>query len=496
MSGYAFPAEGIAMAMVVSITLGSCSSLSTATCIVDTTTIPRYIPDTHGLMSTISAQDAARLAILNSSELRAKNSSLEIREGAWKLGLRSFLPGIEIRAGSDERLAMFGTDTVTKTLSATVKQPVWDGGRLALSRNLEMAEIDLAKSELDREARNLGETAVAAYRTVVAGHAHLEMKKASMEYAIRQREVLAAELSLGLSMAMDLLETDLSLADLETGILESELEISIAEAELAEVIGVMILPTLSERLESDSAIINIETERVVLLAEARSPELQVARYKVARKRGEAKAAALAWLPSIGIQVIGQVGGSSFPLTRASWSCGITMEFSGPYLNADLGTSTGGELPSDSTAHASMSLEPLPDLVGALGWRSALLALKLEEERYKSSIAMVARNARIAVLGYTNAVEKREINLKKRQLARSRLELSSVKVDLGKAVRSELIGFELEFLSSEIELLESLAALVAAEREIEKLLDIAPGELAEFLSIEGDNRTFPGSEPIQ
>ena len=116
----------------------------------------------------ITVSEAAEMAVGNSPDLRAEREGMHIREGAWKLGLRSYFPSIEMGASSDERLSLFGSDSFTKTVSIGITQPVWDGGRLAASRALESAEIFLARAELERKSRDVGEAAVSAYRSVIA----------------------------------------------------------------------------------------------------------------------------------------------------------------------------------------------------------------------------------------------------------------------------------------------------------------------------------------
>ncbi len=439
----------------------------------------------------MTVAEAAELAVGNSADLRAERESIELRYDAWKLGFRSYLPSIELAAGSDERLSIFGSDSFTKTLSLAISQPVWDGGRRATVRALESAEIVLSRAEFDRKVRDVGEAAVAAYRSVIAARAKLDIKRSSLASAGYERAILATEVRLGLGKASDLLEADLRLSGMEIEIVEAELSVSVAEAELAEAMGVYDLPGLSERLDPERAAIRIGQAQFAAAAVERSSELETARYGLAKKRAEARVSAFAWLPTIGLKASGQVSGTEFPLTRAIWSLGLTMDFAHPYISGSAGASGGGEPPYESNASSKFSVTPIPDPAGVVSFRNAKLALKLEEEKYVLSVAKVRRTASSAVIGYFNSLRKKDIGASSLALAEARLELVKLQVGMGQATRSDAVEAELDRSGKETELVDAVTAVVAAERVLEKLLDLSPDTLGLFLDHFRDGAARPG-----
>lgn len=428
----------------------------------------------------LCAREAADLAILNSGELRGEYASLALRDGAWRLGMRAYLPRIRVGAGSDERLSMHDTDTFAKSLSVSLEQTLWNGGRLGASRAVERADIALARSELDRAAGETGEAAVAAYRSVVAARVRLRIKKDSMESAAAERAVLAVEVSLGLALGSDLITVDLALAGMEIEIAESELAVAVAESELAEALGAGSLPELSERLVRDRPELVMSVDRVADMAAERSPDVGLARHALYKARAQSRVAAFAWLPSIGLSANGYARGDSFPLTNASWTVGLTVDFSSPLLSGGLGATAGKELPFDTTATTSLSLEPLPDPAGAMAARTAALALDIAEERYLTAVSGARRSARVAVAEYGNAAKKRDICVRALALSEAKLTLASLRNGLGQSLRSETLEAEMERATREVDLVDAAAAMISAEREIEKLLGLPPGTLEEFL----------------
>ncbi|MBU1078881.1 MAG: TolC family protein, partial [Spirochaetes bacterium] len=252
-----------------------------------------------------------------------------------------------------------------------------------------------------------------------------------------------------------------------------------ARDELAEALG-GYAPELTESLRLNAEAIGLDADRLRAASVERSPELSAARYGVLKKRAEAKAAAFAWLPSVGIKAGAQLSGEAFPLNRATWSVGLSAEFSSPFLSGALGASVGAEPPLDTTARSSARIQPLGDPARALGLKGSLAALRLEEERYASLVAKVERSADAAVLGYRSALRKRDIGAQALSIAESRSSLVALKVELGQATRFEAVEAELHRAGEEIGLVEAAHALLAAERRLERLLDLPPDCLAAFM----------------
>ena len=428
----------------------------------------------------LSVQEASAMAINNNIELKAEAESLELREGAWKLGVRSYLPAIELGTSNDERLSLYAPDTFNKSVSLSLSQPLWDGGRLATARTLERAEISLLQLEHDRKRRAAGEEAISAYRSVVAAQARLQIKRRSLESAGGERAVLAAEIDLGLAKAMDMILVDLRISGMEIALYTAELELAQTEEVLAEVLGIAVLPPLLDGISLSMCPVKLESECIGYMAVERSPLLEQARQKIISRSAEVRAACYSWFPTIGFKADAHVSGSHFPLSRLSWSLGINLDFSSPFISGGIGSNRGSQPPFDTTARSTVMIRPCSDIGKTLDSKAARLALKLEEERYRSLCLDIRRKAEAAVSGYVNASLKRDIAIRALNVSQSMSELVAAQIRLGQALRSDAIHAELERSEKEIDLIDAMSSLVAAERKIEMLLDIPPGSLSLFI----------------
>lgn len=446
----------------------------------------RRIPATRsfGPARALSASDAAALAIANSPELEAEAARLDLRSAAWHLGIRAWLPRLTVSYGDDERVSLYGADSHTMTLSARIDQPLWDGGRRAAARSLERSDIALASSDHERSLRQVGETAIAAYRSVLASRARLSIRKGSLAASIDERAVIEAEVALGLATANDLADADAQLADMDADVCEAQMALLVSEEQLVEALGLESMPELADSLDLKTRYPDFDARRIADIAADRSPEVSAARHEVDKKRAQAKAASTSWLPTIGLVASGQASGSALPLTRASWSVGVSLDFSGPLAAGGSSVTVGGEPPFDSSAQAQHRFSVLPDPASMLDARAAAADLALQEQLLSRLVAKARRMARAALVSLELAQQKRDAASRALELADSRARLARLKASIGQAVRTESVRAELARAEKAIDLVDAAAAMVASERELEKLLDMEPGGLLADRSLTG------------
>lgn len=431
----------------------------------------------------LSATDAYSFAIKASSELAYERRVIELRAGAWRLGFRAFLPRLGIDAGQDERISAYSPDSFGKTVSVRLDQPIWDGGRAVSGRNLEAAELRLARSELDRNEAAVGDAAIISYREVLAARERLAIRRSLLAAAREERTIMDTEAGLGLRTADELLDADINLAGLELETEGSRLDLREVERALAFALGLDALPELTERLDATRPPLSIDEGSFTKLAVERSPQLEIARLSVERRRVEARVAARAWLPTIGIYASGSLNGAEFPLTRYQWNVGLSVSFESPFLRGTLGGTYGREGDSVTTARTDYRAEPVPDPAGAVTAASAALAYRFEQQRYRDAVVQIKRSAGAAIERYRLVATHWSLAGSTLALARRKRSLAVLNVELGKSLRSELAAADLEVTSKALDLIDAAAALIGMERDLERILDLEAGALARLFPLD-------------
>ncbi|MDR1506123.1 MAG: TolC family protein [Treponema sp.] len=429
--------------------------------------------------NAIGFQDAARLAVAESTELKAEKAGRALREGVWKLGLRAYLPQVGLTVSEDDRLSKVSADNFLKNYTVSLDQLVWDGGRTSAARALERAELTLLGDTLNRAEEDIVERALAAYRSILIGRKIIAIRESALESLAEQRRILEEELVLGMVTALDAAGGNITYKEAELELALLYLEAEEAEKQFAELLGLERLPGLSESIDVFRTASLPSPGAARQAALSRNPDLIFARHTVLRRQTEAKNASRSWIPSLRASASFTVSGQKYPLTRHSWSLGLTVNFSSPWFSGSAGGSAGWEPPYDRTARVQGSVNPLPDPASGIGARQAELALALERENYSR---LLLKTERAAILGIEKIAlgERRRITaLETLDLTAEKYRLSQLLMELGRITRVELMEARIEYAEKETEAVRAAADLLAAEREMERLLNLKPGTLAGF-----------------
>ena len=398
--------------------------------------------------SSLDFVGAARMAVQSSSELRNEYNAKALREGAWAWGLRAYLPRLSITASEDDRLSETGSDSFYKNYSLNLEQLLWDGGRLSLSRRMERAELDFAGSRLTRMASDIADAAVSAYREVLHGRIILEIHEKTLGALEEQLRILERETALGLARPSDLMEGEITVALAALEILSLSMALEETEWRLTEMLGIEKLPVLSERIETDREPKLPAAATVRSLAESRNHELAALRHSIVRRQAELKTASRSWVPSLHLTGNFALSGQHYPLSRYSWSVGLVVDFSSPWLSGNMGASAGWDPPHDRNARLQQTVTPAPDPGGVFSVRSAELALAHERTRYETALKEIHVAAERGIRTCALLNRRRILALEALELEGKKFHLAELKLGLGEITRVELMEARLSYAKRE------------------------------------------------
>lgn len=438
-----------------------------------------FAPPLAAEQEGLSFADAGRIAVEASKELRHQEAVLAIRRDVWKWGRRAYFPKLSINAYEDDRLDMNGPDTFQKNYSLTLEQLVFDGGRLFTSRKIEKARFATQSAGLESAKGDIYEEALTAYRSILLGRKTLAIRKRGLESLEAQRRILAVRLELGMALPAELAEFDISIADTKITVLNAQLELTETELQFAEMLGMESLPPLLESIDTNRAAIVVDAAEFRGAVEARNQELQAARLSIKEKEEEARLAARSWIPSVKANGSFVVRGSRYPLTQHTWQVGLTLEFDTPFLSGSSGGSFGFEGRTTKTARLQGQLTPLSNPSAWPSSHEPQLVLDLERSKFGILFERTGRGAESAIALCNFGEQKRILAKESSRLAEERFNLIKLTFDLGHITGIELLEAQTERIQKEIALAEAAAQLLAAERALEKLIDLRPGELANF-----------------
>ena len=431
---------------------------------------------------TLTFAQAAKLAVSASSDLKHSRASLVLSKGAWKWGVRSYFPQISVSVSENDRLQQLGADSFMKNYSVNLEQPVWDGGKLSMSRKLEKMELDLSSSKLDRTANEIAESAIAAYRNLLSSREILKIKKSALVVLEEQRNILNEEVKLGLGLSVDLASAEINLLNAKIDIYSLQLDLVEMEKQFMELLGLDSMPILTERVDINQSVLLPSSSAAEALAKEKNPDLIDARYSITKKQMEYKYISYSWIPSLRLTGNFALTGQHYPLTHYNWSVGIAVDFSNPWFQNRFGAQAGWEPPYDNTAMIQNSFTPLPDPASKYGKKQAKIALSLEQEKYKTAFERIGRTAATAVDKCVFMEQKRLLAIEAAAIGAEKCRIEETRLNLGQITRLTLMETLIEQTQKEIAVVEAATALLEAERELERFLNLEPGELKIFAGI--------------
>jgi outer membrane protein TolC len=445
---------------------------------------------------TLTFSQAAELAVLTSVDLNFSRSSQTIMEKVWLSGMREYFPRISISVSENDRLQQLGVDSFMKNYGISLDQLIFDGGRLSLSRRVERTELRLSSSRIDRMESDIAEAAISAYRNVLSSRAILEIKKKALGILEEQINILKEEVLLGLALPVDLANAQINLMDAKLDIYSLQLDLTEIERQFTELLGLKTLPVLTESVDINRATILPNISVAADLAKEQNPDLIEARFSVSKRRAELRYLSRSWIPTLRLNGNFGLSGQSYPLTRYNWSVGVNIDLSSPLIQNRFSANTGWEPVStgqfDRTAMVQNIITPFNDPPSRYGRKQARLAYKLEQEKYNTALERIGRVASNAIEKCALAEQKRKLSLEAAAIGEERCRIEEIRLNLGQITRLKMMEVLIEQTQREIAVIEAAIYLLEAERELERFLDLEPGELAKLAilkleSIQGGKR---------
>jgi len=428
---------------------------------------------------SVGFEEAGRLAVAASLELKNSRAQRALREGVWTLGLRAYFPQLSFQISEDDRLSLVSADSFTKTYSVSLEQLLFDGGRTGLSRKAERTELVLLADQIKRDESAVAESAISAYRKILSSRMIAAIRADALVSLKEQRRIMAEELSLGMVIPLDLVQADITVREAELELDSVYLQLGEFEKQFTELLGLNEMPELSEQVDIYRSSPIPDADSVRRYALDRNPDLGRMIHSIRQREVELKLSSRAWIPTVKAVGSYSLSGQHYPLTRQSWSIGFTMQFSSPWFNAGGGGSAGWERPYDRNARIQTSFTPLPDPAAGLNTRQAVLALAAERENYRRVLERLKREAETQTASLRLSELRRAAAVEAMKLGAEKYRLGEVLHSLGRITRLELMEKRIEYAGKETAAAEAASALLEAERALEQFMDLPPGSLEAF-----------------
>lgn len=447
-----------------------------------------YAAPLYGEEYVVDRDEAVRRGTARSFELETAELRLAARKRRYSLGIRDYLPRLELGISFDDAVTLHGADSRSKRISAAVEQPLYNGGASRFSRKVEEMEIGLEEVQLRLQRVALADTIWKLCSEIIILEQKAEIEKKLIALNLRNLSLHRLRHRLGLVPELEVVELEIQVQSAKIRAAETGDSISKLHYTVKQLLGVPADSKLSIDDTIDSNYRGIQLhgspDYFIETALRNNPELL---FKHSTVRKEEQAAILArktYVPALSLEASFFVEGEHLPLHIPGFSVQFHIDFSHPAMPGSMTGSIGNTGPDRVSRGLHIRSSPLRSIDAAAGRIEgdiARAAGKKELEKLEADLSFTVRQT---FEGYRRQQERVRLASESRRLIQKKLDILKQRLDDGSIRSSAYIEAEIEYEGSTIEILEQILALLTTERQLETLLGLAPGNLAEFTGNSG------------
>lgn len=285
----------------------------------------------------------------------------------------------------------------------TAKLPVYTGG--AVSGNIAKSEKAMLASEYnyDKVLQEVLLDTTNSYYKVLQARNTVKLTKESVERLQAHLVNVQAQFSVGTVAKVDVLRSEVELADAEQEFIKAQNDYDLAVAKLNNVIGIPLETEISLKEELEYKPYTESLENCLAYALEHRPDIHAAKLNVAAADDAVKVAGADYLPKVYLNATNSWSGENFPGNdKSTWMVGASMN-----MNVfDSGITAGNVSKARSELYKQQEVERQLVLAVNLEVKSAYLNLREAEKRIgtaKVAVVKAEEDYKIAQVRYSAGV---------------------------------------------------------------------------------------------
>ena len=429
----------------------------------------------------LNLETATQLALESSFPLRKKGFEVEAQSRRFLLNRRAFFPDLSLNYSDSRGVQYNAPDSSTISLSATVKQPIFMGGRSTISREIQKAGILLEKSNLTVLQEQIKDECFKLFYQYIIQEQKNQLLARALTVSRNQLAIAETELQLGAIREVDFLETGLQVKEFEQNVLENGYALIRIDHQLKRLLGLekerKIL--LQGNLDRDYPGVmekQPSPEPYIALALENNPTVAQNKFRVDQARAQIEISQKNWLPNISLEGTASVTGRKYPLQNPGYNLKLNLEFPNNWLpiSASIGISSTPNVQYSRSGDSSGSIpRDLGFIVDKKLSEMALLeALQNQEEFFGDMEFQIT----MLLTDYELVREKNNLLREKIEILERKSIIMETQLNIGEVSRIDFLEVQNQLIDMRIQLLESVLGLVLTERSFEQILGIEVGGL--------------------
>jgi outer membrane protein TolC len=432
---------------------------------------------------TISIDEAARLALATSQELRMAQLRVQASARAFSLGVRALFPTVSVSANDMRSVLMNAPDTSSKSWSLTLDQTLFDGGRQSRQRSLSRMQVLLGRRAEADQRDALVDTVRALFRKILVQRQTLRIQENARSVTEDQLVISRTERQIGSIRDVDLLDSELELGTVELAAQDTLAALAESEFQLRRLIGLQSREACELEGEIDASYAGItipEAESFFYgIAYDNNASLAAQELEIRTAQEDVRNAAAWFVPSLSFQLSLTLSGEDYPLQNPSLTGKLLLDFPCRAFPLSASLSASSTPGRETSAGSDGAVSVLEDLgsstdrtLAALSYQASLLKRDQLREDLRFSIAQGTARQTQRIRGL--ALKRRQIDLNEMKAA-----IMARQLELGEVKRIDYVRAQTQLARDRTALLGEVLQMLDGERSFEKLLGVRPGELAKL-----------------
>jgi len=429
---------------------------------------------------TLDESKMISLAVQNSTELEIAELNLLAATRIYKLGVREWIPELNISFGNDDSVIIGNPDTRTKRLAFTITQPVYNGGRSAAARKLQAYELNLQGRGLARGKEDLADNVRSLYFNTLVSEEQARLRRETLTLIEEQFIISKTEAEMGMITSLDLIETELELKNYKIALMETELAIKKHYFQIKQALS--LPPDAEVHLQGEIGSLYsrkgyvLDPESLTAFAKERNDSVQDFEFQLEQLQHQIRVRRFDFIPAIDVSGSFFIQGDSFPLQEPGFSIKINFSIPNPLFPVKATISAGSRTRNQTDRGYSAQTPVADDVSCAATRKTRILELRAKQIEYAALLDTLGFEMYMAVEAYNAKQEKSRIERESLDLLKHRLTILEEQLHLGQVRRLEYLEARIELADREIAVLQHILGLIQSERGIEKLAGMKSGEL--------------------
>ena len=434
----------------------------------------------YGEVLFLSLEEVLRRAEENSIELQASEAAALLARSAYIFDLRDFFPTFSLSYSGNRSVTIGGADSGKKQIALQISQPLFNGGRSVAERLLNKEKLKIQQQTQKEVQISIREQAWEAFQEIAMMREQYRLQEKSVQLTRDLMNIISLKRSQGSITELEYLQGEIKLQETLRALQETELDLRLKEFTFLLLLG--LPPDSVFRLAGESFIsyagmdIPIAGDQLFRIACIRNTDIQNSSFAVHQQELINRLNRFRSLPAVSLEGGITVSGEEFPLSSLQYS--LSVSFSMPGAISPIGISTGLTTSDETrrTKTTSLTISPLEDFDSIITGKQNRTKAKTMRKQHDRLVQELKYSLGEALHRHLLLKGQLRLHRKTLELLKREYELLVLRWTLGEARHSQVLEAHTGLAAKEIELLMKILEIKLAERDIERLAGLAPGDL--------------------